>query len=240
MIGLVLAAGKGSRLSPDGKDEVCKALVLVGGKPLISYSLDNLIRLGVRTALVVIGPQHQNIVQTLGNDYRGLTLHYVVQTQPIGLANAMLCARDLIDDDVVLQLSDEIFLQPCDASVLLKAYEEKDFLVGYTLDSEEKIRQNYSLNADENGKVLHCTEKPTQVENDRKGTGFCMFSAACFAMLKTAYDAETNRPADLCDFINLLIENGMNGTTCHIAEEEININTPAELRYAKQRLKQRG
>ena len=233
MVGLILAAGKGTRFSDDGKTGVCKALLEVAGEPLISYSLNDLLRLGVKTAVIVIGPQHQRIIDTLGSSYHGIALQYVVQTQPIGLASAMLCARDVIDDDVVLQLADEVFLSPVSAQTLTDAFSSSDFLVGYTIDSAENIRRNFSIETDEADHILRCTEKPSEVVNDRKGTGFCIFSAECFNLLKTAYDPETNRPGDLCDFINELVRCGKTGIAVPVAEKEININTPAELEFAR-------
>ena len=240
MTGLVLAAGKGSRFSSDGKSGTCKALLEVGGVPLISFSLNNLLRLGVKKAVIVIGPQHQRIVDTLGDRYCGIELQYVVQTRPVGLASAMLCAGDLIDDDVVLQLSDEIYFSPVPAEALTGAFEKADFLVGYTADSAENIRRNYSVETDADEHILRCTEKPTQVVNDRKGTGFCVFSAACYRLLKQIYDLETNLPGDLCDFINALVGSGKTGLAVPVAEKEFNINTAAELEYARRCVEQRG
>ncbi len=240
MVGLILAAGKGSRLSQNGQNEVCKALVEVGGVPLISYSLDNLVRLGVKSAVIVIGSHHQEIIDVLGGSYRGIKLQYAIQAQPIGLVSAILCAKEWVADDLVLQLSDEVFLQPSPAAQLLDAFEKSDFLIGYTTASEEKIRQNFSLDVDENDRLLHCTEKPKEVFNDRKGTGFCLFSKDCYEMLKTAYDAVRNQPNELCDFINFLIESGKTGSAFPIAAEEININTPADLQYARQCVTRRG
>ena len=237
MVGLILAAGKGTRFSGDGKSSTCKALLEVGGEPLIFYSLKNLLRLGAKKAVIVIGPQHQRIVDTLGSSFCGMPLQYTVQTSPVGLASAMLCGRELIDDDVVLQLSDEIYLSPAPAEELTAAFEGIDFLVGYTLDSPEIIRRNYSVDTDENDRILHCTEKPTLVTNDRKGTGFCVFSSACYELLKRTYDPETNKPGDLCDFINALVQSGKTGTAVCVAEREININTPAELELARQCVK---
>lgn len=240
MVGLILAAGKGSRFSSDGKSGVCKALLEVGGVPLISYSLNNLLRLGVTRAVIVIGPQHHNIIETLGDRFCGMELQYVEQVQPIGLASAMLCAKDLIDEDVVLQLSDEVFLDPVPAEDLLAAFSSADFAVGYTIDRAENIRRNFSVETDAEERILRCTEKPTEIVNDRKGTGFCIFSAACYALLKHDYNAETNQPGDLCDFINDLIRCGKRGIAVPVAAEEININTAQELLYARRQTAQRG
>ena len=240
MIGLILAAGKGTRLSAGNDVGVCKALVEVGGRPLICYSLDNLRRLQVKKAVIVVGPDHKNIISTLGERYHEIELHYAVQEHPVGLMNAAVCGKDEMTQDVVFQLSDEIFLQSAPAGALLDAFERADFLVGYTHDTEDKIRRNFSLTTDEMGRILSCEEKPKTVVNQKKGTGFCVFSKECYQSLAASYDAARNWPNDLCDFINLLIQNGKVGMAFHIAEEEININTPEELAYARVRVQQRG
>ena len=71
------------------------------------------------------------------------------------------------------------------------------------------------------------------------GTGFCVFSAECFALLRAKYTAQTS-VGDLCDFMNLLVENGRKGIAVHIAAEEINVNDPGMYGYAEQRLERAG
>lgn len=236
MEGLILAAGKGSRLSPDMSSEVCKALVRVADTPLIVYSLENLRHLGIEKATIVIGNRHGEIPASLGSDYRGIALQYAVQEQPIGLANAMISASAYLKEDLIFQLSDEIFLQSEIEKILPDGTDPFDFAIGYTMDSAERIRQNYAVELDEQKRIFRCTEKPKTVLNNMKGTGFCYFSRDCYTLLVQNYDPEKNQPNDLCDFMNLLVQNGKTGRAVQIAGEEININTPADLLYAKQRL----
>ncbi|MBQ6420583.1 MAG: sugar nucleotidyltransferase [Clostridia bacterium] len=238
MEGLILAAGKGSRLSPDASAGVCKALVEVEGAPLITYSLENLIRLGVRKATVVVGNGRREIESFLGDRYKGIRLAYAVQEKPLGLVNAIVSAKETVRSDVVLQLSDEIFLRPMLGEAFLSQLAGLDFAVGYTLDSEEKIKRNFSIETDENMRLLGCKEKPQQVSGNRKGTGFCWFSRACWELLVSVYDRQKNSPNDLCDYINLLIADGKTGKAIRIAEEEINVNTPGDLLYAQRRIRQ--
>ena len=230
-----MAAGKGSRLSSGIRSTACKALVKLGGAPLITYSLENLNSLGIKEAVIVIGRKHGEIPATLGSKYKGVSLAYVIQEKPVGLVNAMLSAKHLIRDGFVLQLSDEVFFGSQVEDALLPGNGAFDFSVGFTTDSAEKIRRNFSIETDEKMGILHCTEKPEQVFDDRKGTGFCAFSQECLDLLDEAYDARQNEPKDLCDFINLLISLGKKGRAVHIAEEEINVNTPEELQYAQKR-----
>lgn len=233
MVGLILAAGEGRRLFGASGAEGCKPLVEVHGKKLLSYALDNLLLLGVRQAVIVVGKHADAIKGVYGDAYKGIQLQYAFQDAPNGIANAILSAEPYINDDFALQLSDEIFLR-------LKPMEDPfqsgaDFAVGFVKEVDDnKIKGNYSIDLNAQGSVLKCTEKPSTIVNHYKGTGFCFFRKEMLNTLKASYDAEKNQPADLCDFINLLISKGGCGCILEIADAEININTEQDLQRARQ------
>ena len=236
MTGLILAAGKGTRLFPGRDVHVSKPLVRIADKPLISYSLDNLGMIGVTKAVITVGDNCDDICRCLGDEYNGIQLTYAVQERPLGLVNAIVSARNAIDDDIILQLSDEILLnffpEQADPTFLLNY----DFAVGYTEDLPEKIKRNFSIETDACGRVLSCVEKPDAPPNLMKGIGFCFFSYECMRLLFDVYDGNANFPKELCDFINMLSDKGKFGRAVRFADEEININTPGDLEYAKKRL----
>ncbi len=233
MVGLILAAGEGRRLFGVGAAEGCKSLVEVHGKHLLSYALDNLLLLDVRQVIIVVGKHADAIKAVYGDTYDGMHLIYAYQDKPNGIANAILSAEAYIKDDFALQLSDEIFwgiklrkspLNGC-----------TDFAVGFVEEEDEdKIKGNYSIEIDSQGTVLKCTEKPQVTTNRYKGTGFCFFKREALDILKRCYKKADNQPADLCDFINLLISKGSRGSVIEIADAEININTEQELQQARQ------
>ncbi|MCR5041308.1 MAG: NTP transferase domain-containing protein [Clostridia bacterium] len=236
MTGLILAAGKGSRLSSGTGDSLCKPLVPAAGKPLIAYSLDNIALMGLDRAVVVIRRSGAQIADALGTSYGKVRIEYVVQDEPTGLVSSILAGCAAVSDDVVLQLSDEIFISPNLSGSAPELFSQTDLAVGYTVDSEDKIKRNYSLELSADGRVLGCVEKPRTVTNDLKGTGFCYFSAPCIQLLRDCYDPEKNEPNDLCDLINMLIGCGKTALGFLVAEEEINVNTPDDLLYANRRL----
>lgn len=235
MTGLILAAGDGKRLFPDTAAAGCKPLLFVNGKRLLSYSLDNLARLGIKKSVIVVGRYADEIKETYGNTYGDIELEYARQSSPIGAVNAIVSAKDKIDEDIILQLSDEIFTG-------FRVTKEElsgcpDFLVGYVKETDrERIKGNFSIDLSDGGKVLRCTEKPETVTNDLKGTGFCFFSRSAVKALFDNYNEAGNRPADLCGFIHLLIVSGFEGRILNVAEREFNINTPSDLAYAKESL----
>ena len=238
MTGLILAAGSGTRLG----DEVCKPLVKIAGRHLIEYSLENLFGMGVERICIVVGKYGNEIESRIGSSYNGIPVFYVEQKSPAGLVNAIACALDIVEGDTVLQLSDEVFIGS-NASKIAKLWDNghTDFVCGVTReDNPAAIMGNYSVEVDNIGSLISCTEKPRVVTNSLKGTGFCIFSAECMKILKKVYDRESNTPAELCDFINLLIKKNMRGAIAIAAAKEYNINTAQDADAAKAELEKKA
>jgi len=114
MKGIILAAGKGTRLYPMTKS-VPKPLLPVYDKPLIYYSLSVLMQAGIRDILIIIPPDRELDFRDLLGDGAQLGVHisYAVQQVARGIADAFLIGRDFIgDDEVCLMLGDNIFWAP--------------------------------------------------------------------------------------------------------------------------------
>ena len=111
MKGIILAAGKGSRLYPMTRP-VCKPLLPVYDKPMIYYPLAVLLQAGIRDILIIIPPGEEGpFYRLLGSGGRfGVNITYEVQDVARGIADALLIGRQFIgSDDVCLVLGDNIF-----------------------------------------------------------------------------------------------------------------------------------
>ncbi len=233
MIGIILAAGKGKRLMKDTGIDRAKALISIGGKRLIEYALENLHLMQVEKIYIVVGEHKNEVVEAVGDNYRGIPIAYVIQSEPIGLMNAVSKVLPFCDTGAVVQLSDEIFINPNTDYIKSFQNQNADFLCGMIKEGEpERIKENYSVLADTNGYIIRTHEKPTQIINDMKGTGFCIFNKSCMDILRRVYSEDENTPFDLCDFMNLLVWEGKKGKCFEVAKKELNINTKADLDYA--------
>jgi glucose-1-phosphate thymidylyltransferase len=111
MRGIILAGGTGSRLHPITLG-TSKQLVPVYDKPMVYYPLSTLMLAGIRDVLVITTPvDAEAFGRLLGDGHQfGISISYVVQAAPDGLAQAFTLGKDHIGTEAVaLILGDNIF-----------------------------------------------------------------------------------------------------------------------------------
>jgi MurNAc alpha-1-phosphate uridylyltransferase len=119
MKAMVLAAGRGERLRPL-TDEIPKALVEAGGKPLIAWHLERLARAGIREGVINVSHLGERIVERIGDGARfGLRLRYSRERERLETAGGIANALGLLGDTPFLLVNADVYCE-CDFSALMK------------------------------------------------------------------------------------------------------------------------
>ena len=185
-LGVILAAGHGSRMGPFG-EEVPKPIVPICNKPLLVYQIEQLRALGIHEIIIVIGHLGHLITATLGNGAaHGVRIRYVEQTQRLGLAHAVGQLEPHIDRPFVLMLGD-IFFEVADLGRMVREFEEHHPAAVLATKHEPDpaaVRRNFSVHLRDDGTVRRVIEKPRFVETDLKGCGLYLFDLRIFDAIR--------------------------------------------------------
>ncbi len=179
--GVILAAGRGTRLKPL-TDVTSKILLPVFDRPMILSPLETLRNIGVNDICIVTGREyHSDFVNLLGDGSSyGVKLTYIIQDKPLGIAHALLQAEDFFGEEkVVAILGDNMFnnfvlpdgvLQDKNAYIFIKEVAHPEGF-GVAQIGERDV-------------VVGIEEKPKEPKSNFVVTGFYIFPNDVFAAIK--------------------------------------------------------
>ena len=186
--GIILAAGKGTRLMP-ATIPASKPLLPLYDKPMIYYPLETLIRLGIKDILFIVQEDDLLIFKKTfgsGSDV-GLNFSYEIQNVQRGIADAYFIAEKYLDGNPsVLALSDNIFLGKkyfdYANSALLKMQDVGGSVFGLPVPDPEKFGV---IELDENNNIIGIEEKPSKPKSNLIIPGFYFFDSDASEYAKT-------------------------------------------------------
>ncbi|MER6943934.1 glucose-1-phosphate thymidylyltransferase [Nonomuraea sp. NPDC000554] len=206
MKALVLAGGAGTRLRPITHTSA-KQLVPVANKPVLFYGLEAIAATGITELGIVVGDTHAEIEAAVGDGSAfGLQVTYLRQDRPLGLAHAVLIARDYLgDDDFVMYLGDNFIVGGIEDVVAGFARERPAARIMLTEVGDP--RQFGVAELDPDGRVIGLEEKPREPKSDLALVGVYLFTPAvhdAVAELKPSWRGEL----EITDAIQWLIDKG--------------------------------
>jgi len=173
--GIILAGGKGSRLSPLTKI-FNKQLLPLYDKPMIFYPLSVLMLAGIRDILIITNPNEDTQFKKVFQDGQdlGIKISYVEQKKPNGLPEAFIIGEKFINNsDVALILGDNFFYGQGFGETLRKRSKHKSGVTVFTYQVNNP--EKYGIIEIKNKKIINIVEKPKKSKSNLAITGLYFF-----------------------------------------------------------------
>jgi len=206
MKGLILSGGKGTRLRPLTYTSA-KQLVPVANKPVLFYGIESLAAAGIREIGIVVGDTQAEIRAAVGDGSAwGVTVTYIEQDAPRGLAHAVLISERFIDGEpFVMYLGDNLLNKGITrfTEEFMRERPAAQILLAHVPDP-----QMFGVAELSDGRVVRLIEKPKEPKSDLALVGVYMFSAAVFESVKRIKPSFRDE-LEITDAIQDLIDRGL-------------------------------
>ncbi|HXT91702.1 MAG TPA: glucose-1-phosphate thymidylyltransferase [Trebonia sp.] len=207
MKALVLSGGSGTRLRPITHTSA-KQLVPVANKPVLFYGLEAIAAAGVTDVGIIVGDTAPAIEAAVGDGSKfGIKVTYIRQLAPLGLAHAVLVAREFLgDEDFVMYLGDNFIVGGITDLVEEFTSARPDAQIMLTKVSDPRSFGIAELD-ESTGRVKNLEEKPKQPKSDLALVGVYLFTPAiheAVASLKPSWRGEL----EITEAIQWLLDNG--------------------------------
>jgi glucose-1-phosphate thymidylyltransferase len=234
MDGVVLAAGEGTRMRPLTAEKP-KALVEVAGQPLLEYSFDALLSVGVTRLIVVIGYLGGRVRERYGDSYRDTPVRYVEQAERLGTAHALQQAMPAVDAPVAVMNSDNVCRANLDAVV--DRHRETDAAATLLVESvsREQARTTGVVETDGEGRPVGFVEKPDEPPSTLVNRGFYAFGPAIGEALARIEPSDRGE-YELTDAVGWLLDSGYRVELVELEGWCQNVNEPGDRERVSQRL----
>jgi len=236
LIGLIPAAGKGTRAYPYSR-EIPKGMLKVAGKPLLEHAVAVLRdQAKVSRIFIVVGTLGHIIQEHFGDGGRfGIPIAYIQNDKvDLGLAHSVRLAGAYIDSPFLILLSDEYYQDTNHARLAALAGRTMDGGLGWCGlmpgREPEDIRRNYSVEIGQ-GRITRLVEKPAQPANDLLGTGSLLLSPRIFGLLDEAF-TKPGPPPDFMGVLGRAIEQGQTLLPFILEGQYVNVNDVDSLNWA--------
>lgn len=205
MKGLILAAGKGSRLYPI-THIVPKPLLPLANRITLDYAFEKLKEIGVTDIGIVVGENENAMREALGDGaHHGVSLTYIRQPEPKGLAHAVSFAKDFVNgDSFVLYLGDAMY---SDGFKALKNRFVESGCANLNLVKPVDDPSRFGVANVDGERIVKLVEKPKNPESNLAMAGLYFFGPEIwdvFPNLKPSARGEY----EITDAIQTLIDEG--------------------------------
>ncbi|MBX9788810.1 MAG: NTP transferase domain-containing protein [Pirellulales bacterium] len=231
LYGVILAAGKGSRMArlPTA---LPKCVLPVLDRPILAHQLDLLAALGIRQVYIVVGHRGFEIVREIERlPACGLKIEYVEQRETLGIAHCLGGLEPLLDRPFLLMLGD-IFLRRPRLAEMLERFDSGKVdavLSAVHEEHDEALCRNFCIVEGNDGFVRRVVEKPRHPPTRLKGVGAYLFTPVIFDAVRRTPRTAMRDEYEITDSIQILINDGYRVRIAQCVDGDVNLTVPADL-----------
>lgn len=205
MKGLILCAGRGTRLHPFSYSQP-KTLLPVANHPVLHSCIRKLREVGVHDIGIVIHPSQVQIPPLVGDGSQfGATITFIEQSIPLGIAHAVQLAQSFLQDEpFILLLGDNMLMDSLHG--LTRAFEQTQS-DGVVMLSEVERPQDYGIAEVQEGRLVCVEEKPKKPKSNLAVIGAYLFTKPIFESIATLQPSARGE-YEITDAIQSLIDHG--------------------------------
>jgi len=166
---LIMAGGKGERLRPY-TDHVPKPMLKIGDKPIIEHTIDRLISFGISEIFISVNYLKEQIISYIGDgSSKGIQIHYIEESEPLGTLGALALIPDIIHEDILIINSD--LLTNIDLEEFFQVYKTEGASMGIA-SIPYQVDVPYAVLETKQNQVLSFIEKPSYTYYSNGGIYF--------------------------------------------------------------------
>lgn len=223
MKALILSGGKGTRLQPLTSTHA-KQLVPIANKPVLFYVLETIVEAGITDIGIIVGETHEAIRAAVKDGKQfgpDVSITYIYQDQPLGLAHAVKTAQPFLQNDRFLMFLGDNFIQEsirelvrqfsaadcgCQAQVLLKQVDNpQQFGIAELQTDDGQPFSGEHCAPDQQVRIVRLIEKPKEPVSNFAVVGIYCFDSHIFEAIN-AIKPSWRGELEITDAIQHLIE----------------------------------
>jgi glucose-1-phosphate thymidylyltransferase len=209
MKGIIMAGGLGTRLYPS-TFVFNKHLLPVYDKPMIYYPLSILLLARISDILIITTPKDTHHFKNLLGDGKGIgvSISYLIQEKPNGIAEAFIIAKEFIaDSSVALILGDNIFFGNGLTNLLQNAKSQTELGYANVFAYYVKDPERYGvIEFDSENIALSIEEKPQNPKSNFCVTGLYMYDNSVVNIAERLKPSERGE-LEITDLNRVYLEN---------------------------------
>ena len=241
LFGIILAAGKGTRM----KSNLPKVIHTICGRPMISYSLENLRNSGIVNLLPVVGYKRHLVLHQISRN-----INYVVQEKTSGTGDAVRIALKKIDSKfknvLVINGDDSAFYKPETIKNVIKTHDENNSVITFVSLVQGNPMGLGRVVRNEKGEFKAIIEEKDASSDERKikevNDGLYIFNQKWIRKnINKLQKSPVSGEYYLTDMLKIAVDQNRKISIYKLPDsnEWQGINTPEQLQTAEEKMKKR-